>query len=169
MNLHIKIFACIFLMSLSADIFSQQKIAYIDADAIIKSMPDYRIIRGELEIFQKQWLKQLDEEKKAIAHFYTSIIERVKRGELTPQEQQDAENELQKKQQVLEQRTNEADQQLLAKEKLLSKSMYDKFEAALKSVAKANNYTYVFDKKLLRYYAGGIDASEKMKKALKIE
>lgn len=163
-----KILFIFFFVAWATAVHAQKSIAFVDADAIIKAMPEYKISRSELEIFQKQLLKQLDEEKRAIATFYTEVIEKVKTGSLTTKEQQDAEVQLQKKQEILELKTNEADQRLLVKEKSLSKPMYDKFEAALERVAIANKYEYIFDKKLLRYSLGGIDATEKMKKELKI-
>ena len=49
--------------------FGQYKIAYVDADEVIKAMPEYRVVKNELETFQKQLLKDLDEEKKSIAKF----------------------------------------------------------------------------------------------------
>ena len=59
---------------------------------------------------------------------------------MTPKQQQDAEAELQERQVKLEEKTNNADRKLVAKERALSKPMYDKFENAVKQVAKSNNY-----------------------------
>ena len=145
--------------------FGQYTIAYVDADEVIKAMPEYRVVKNELETFQKQLLKELDEEKKSIAKFYTEVIEKVKQGALTPKQQQDAEAELQERQVKLEEKTNNADRKLVAKERALSKPMYDKFESAIKKVAKNNNYAYIMDKKFVMY-AGGADATEKLKKAV---
>ena len=114
--------------------------------------------------FQEGLVKELDEEKRAIAKYYTEVIEQVKKGALSPKQQQDAEAELQRKQAELEKKTADADQKLLKKEQSLTKPIYEKFDAALKTVAKANGYTYILDKKLLMYSAGGIDATDKLKK-----
>ena len=144
----------------------QNSIAYIDTDEVLKAMPEYRNTQVTLEIFQKQLLKQLDIEKKAIATYYTQIIEEVKMGALSTKQQQEAEEKLQKMQQGLEEQTNEADRQLLAKERALSKPMYEKFEKGIVAVAKKNAYAYILDKKALMAYGGGIDATEKLKKEL---
>ncbi len=85
---------------------------------------------------------------------------------MSPKEQQDAEEQLQQKQRVLKQKTAEVNQRLQLREKELTKPIYDKFEKALKKIAIANAYTYIFDKKLLVYSLGGIDATDKIQKAL---
>lgn len=144
----------------------QHSMAYIDTDEILKAMPEYRSTKIALEIFQKQLLKQLDTEKKAIAKYYTQVIEDVKMGILSTKQQQEAEVKLQKMQQDLEEQTNNADRQLLAKERALSKPMYEKFEKGIATVAKKNDYAYILDKKALMAYGGGTDATEKLKKEL---
>jgi outer membrane protein len=144
----------------------QHSIAYIDTDEVLKAMPEYRNTEVALEILQKQLLKQLDAEKKAIAKYYTEVIEDVKIGALTAKKQQEAEVTLQKMQQGLEEKTNDADRQLLAKERSLSKPMYEKFEKGIATVAKKNGYAYILDKKALMAYGGGTDATEKLKKEL---
>jgi outer membrane protein len=144
----------------------QHSMAYIDTDEILKAMPEYRSTKIALEIFQKQLLKQLDTEKKTIAKYYTQVIEDVKMGILSTKQQQDAEVTLQKMQQGLEEQKNNADRQLLAKERALSKPMYEKFEKGIATVAKKNGYAYILDKKALMAYGGGTNATEKLKKEL---
>ena len=47
--------------------------------------------------------------------------------------------------------------------------MYEKFNEALKSIAKSSNYAYILDKKLLLYSEGGEDATQKLKTALGVQ
>lgn len=154
------------LLGTIVSVQGQHSIAYIDTDEVIKSMPEYRSTEVALETFQKQLLKQLETEKKTIAQYYTEVIEKVKAGALTSKQQQEAEVRLQKMQEELENKTNEADRQLLAKERALSKPMYDRFEKGIASVAQKNGYAYILDKKALMAYNGGTDATEKLKKEL---
>lgn len=144
----------------------QYTMAYIDTDEVLKAMPEYKNTKVALEIFQKQLLKQLDTEKKAIAKYYTQVIEDVKMGALSTKQQQEAEAKLQKMQQDLENQTNDADRQLLAKERALSKPMYEKFEKGIETVAKKHGYAYILDKKALMACEGGTDATGKLKKEL---
>lgn len=152
----------------SVNAWAQDKIAYVDTDEVIKSMPDYTTTQKSLETFQKKLVEELDTEKRTIAKFYTEVIEQVKAGLLTAKQQQEAEDKLQKMQADLQARTNQADQRLAAKEKSLTAPLYEKFEAALKAVAQKNSYMYILDKKLMLYSAGGIDATKQMKKQLGI-
>lgn len=153
-------------LGLSFSSMAQTKIAYIDTDVVIRAMPEYKATQSQLETFQKQLVAQLDAQKKSIAQYYTKVIEQVKRGELTTKQQQEAELKLQQMQTDLQEKTADADKKILAKEKVLSEPMYDKFEKGIASVAQKNGYMYIFDKKLLMYATGGIDATAKLKKEL---
>lgn len=156
----------ILLFCMAFTMQGQYSMAYIDTDEVLKAMPEYRSTQVALEIFQKQLLKQLDTEKKTIATYYTQVIADVKMGALSAKQQQDAEVKLQKMQQDLDEQTNDADRQLLAKERALSKPMYEKFEKGIVTVAQKNGYAYILDKKALMAYEGGTDATEKLKKEL---
>lgn len=152
----------------SVNLWAQDKIAYVNTDEVITSMPDYKTTQKSLETFQKKLVEELEAEKRTIAKYYTEVIEQVKAGMFTAKQQQMAEEKLQKMQTDLQARTNQADQRLAAKEKSLTGPLYEKFEAALKTIAQKNNYTYILDKKLMLYSAGGIDATSQMKKQLGI-
>lgn len=154
------------LLFSSAGLWAQGKIAYVDTDELITAMPAYKTTQKSLETFQKKLVQELEEEKRAIAKYYTGVIEQVKQGTITPKQQQEAEAKLQKMQADLQLKTNQADQRLLDKEKSLTAPLYEQFEEALATVAKQNNYSYILDKKLMLYAAGGIDATAQMKKQL---
>lgn len=156
------------LLSLGTIVQAQQVIAYVDADAVLKAMPAYRNTRQSLETFQAQLLKELEAEKRSIAQYYTQVIEQVKRGELSTQQQSEAQEKLQQLQADLQGKTEQADQRLLDRERNLSKPMYDAFEKALRAVAQRYNYTYILDQKLVHSVHGGIDATAQLKKQLGI-
>lgn len=155
-----------FLLFSSAGLWAQGQIAYVDTDEVITAMPDYKTTQKSLETFQEKLVQELEEEKRAIAKYYTGVIEQVKLGTITPKQQQEAEAKLQKMQTDLQLKTNQADQRLLDKEKSLTAPLYQQFEEALAAVAKKNSYSYILDKKLMLYSGGGIDATEQMKKQL---
>jgi len=168
MRIPLKIFllCCFFWTAMTTVVSAQDKIAYVSVEDVIQAMPEYKLIQSQLETFQEQLVKQLEDEKHAIAKYYRGVMEKVKQGALSPKEQKDAEAELQKRQGILDKNTSEADKKLVAKEQALTKPVYEKFTEALKSVAKANGYTYIMDKKLTMYSAGGIDATDKLKKEM---
>ena len=47
--------------------------------------------------------------------------------------------------------------------------MYEKFNEAMKTVAKANGVAYIFDKKMMLYSEGGEDLTTKLKAQLGIQ
>lgn len=163
----VSLFVCLFLITVVTHLQAQySKVAYVDTDEVIKSMSAYRTTQKSLETFQKKLVEELAAEKRTIAKYYTEVIDQVKAGLLTPKQQQEAEQKLQKMQSDLQLRTTQADQRLLDKEKALTAPLYEQFENALTVVAKKNNYMYILDKKLILYTGGGIDATGQMKKQL---
>jgi outer membrane protein len=95
-------------------------------------------------------------------------MQQAQAGTMSPAQQKEAEGKLQKMQEDLQKKAADAEKQLVDKEAALSKPLYDKLNGAIKSVAAANKYSYIVDKKLLLYSDGGIDATPKLKSQLGI-
>ena len=125
--------------------------AYVDADLVIHSMSEYQVVNMELEKYQAKLVQKLEAEKKSIAVFYTDVIDEVKKGVLSPKEQENAQKELQEKQVKLEELKESIDILLLQKEKELSHPLYLKFEAILKKVAQDKKIDLILDKKFLHF------------------
>ncbi len=159
-----------FTSLISNSIFAQgQKIAYVDPDAIILNMPEYKAAKSELEQYQSILQKQLEGEQAKVQQYYTDVMTKAQRGELSPAQQKTEEEKLMKMQEELQKKALKMEEDMAKKEKDLTQPMYDKFNEALKSVAKANNFAYIFDKKLLLYSEGGEDATEKLKTQLGVQ
>lgn len=143
-----------------------QKIAHVDADAIIPAMPEYKAAKSQVEAYSKQLQKSLEAEQTQMQQYYQEVMQKAQSGGMAPVEQQQAEEKLKAMQEGLQKKAMEADQKLANKEGELTEPLYKKFNDALETVAKANGYAYIFDKKLLLYSDGGIDATAKVKEAL---
>lgn len=156
------------LMAFSTNSYAQQKIAYVDADQILPNMPEFKRAKAEVESYRKILEKQLEGKQAAMQQYYADVMAKVQGGTMPPVEQKAAEEKLAKMQEELQQLAGKADKDLIKKEQDLTKPLYEKFESALKTVAKANSYAYVLDKKLLLYEGGGIDATAKVKAQLGI-
>jgi outer membrane protein len=156
------------LMAFSTNTYAQQKIAYVDADQILPNMPEYKRAKAEVESYRKILEKQLEGKQAEMQQYYADVMQKVQTGGMAPVEQKAAEEKLAKMQEELQRLALKADEDLLKKEQDLTKPLYEKFEAALKAVAQANQYAYVLDKKLLLYDGGGIDATSKVKAQLGI-
>ncbi|AFC23242.1 OmpH family outer membrane protein [Saprospira grandis] len=156
------------LLFLAATPLSAQKMAHVDGDAIIPNMPAYKRAKAEVESYGKILQKQLEAESKKVQDFYTSTMEKAQQGLLSPAQQKQAEEQLQKMQQALQQKSAEAERSLAKKEQDLIKPLYEQFNKALTDVAAENGYSYIMDVKLIMYSEGGIDATSKVKAKLGI-
>lgn len=157
-----------FVLFASQSAIAQQKVAYIDSESIIPLMPEYVRAKSEVEAYGKQLERQLKSKEEAMAKYYQDIMAKAQNGELTPKQEEEAQAALAKMQEDLQKAAAQADESLVAKEAELTKPMYEKFDSALKAVAKAKGYSYILDKKLLLYSEGGIDATSELKTQLGI-
>lgn len=154
------------LMLSAAGMNAQQKVAHVDSDAIIPLMPEYQRAKSEVEAYSKQLQKQLESKQTKMQQYYQQVMAQAEAGTLTAAAEQEAQTKLMQMQEDLQKAAAQADESLMKKEAELTKPMYERFDAALKTMCKAQGYSYVFDKKLLLYYDGGIDATSKLKAQL---
>lgn len=160
------LFFCFSLFALAPQADAQ--IAYVDMEQIIESMPDYKRVKSEFESYEKVLGKQLQAEVKKMEDYYASVMQQAQAGTMSPAQQKEAEAKLQKMQEDYQKKEADAQKQLIDKKTALTKPLYDKFNAALKAVAIANGYKYIFDKQTILYSDGGIDATPKLKSQLGI-
>jgi outer membrane protein len=153
-------------MSLSAQ---NQKIAYVDPEQIIPNMPEYKAAKSELEQYQNILKKQMEGEQAKMQQYYTDVMTKIQRGELSPAQQKTEEDKLMKMQEELQRKGMKMEEDMGTKELDLTKPMYEKFNEAVKAVAKANGFSYIFDKKMMLYSEGGEDATAKLKAQLGIQ
>lgn len=161
------LFVCCAIIGIQQSANAQTAIAYVDAEAIVEAMPEYKNARSELEALSKVLEKQIQEEGVKIQTFAETTEKN--RANLSPKALQDAGEQLQKMQEDLQSKMKAADEVLADKEAELTKPMYDKFNAALKAVAKANGYIGIFDKQTLLSSELGVDATAKLKTQLGIQ
>lgn len=122
---------------------AQSKIGYINFDAIIGQLPEYKTVKSQLDIYQKQFIDQLTamnnelqtkgQEFQKTSTTMTDAIRSAKQSEL---------QDIQKRMQDYQ---NDAQQKVEAKTNELSKPLVDKVRAAVTEVAKEKGYTYVFN------------------------
>ena len=145
-----------------------QTIAFVVSEDIVQQMPTYKKAKAELEAYSKQLQAMLEQKRSEMERYYNDVSVRSQNGTLTPRQQQEAETKLQQMQASLQEEAAKADQKLAQKEQEITKPLYQQLDAALKKVAQKNKYTYIFDKKILLYSEGGIDATAKVKAELGI-
>jgi outer membrane protein len=132
-------------------------------------MPEAKAAKSELEQFKSILEKQLEGEQAKAQQYYADVMKKIQEGSLTPLQQKSEEEKLMKMQEDLQKKAAKMDEDLQSKQLEMYKPIEDKFDAALKTVAKANGYSYILDKKLLLYSDGGEDATAKVKSQLGVQ
>jgi len=122
---------------------AQSKIGYVNFGAVITTMPEYKTVKSQIDIYQKQFIDQINvmntelqtkgKEFQTQSATMTDAVRTAKQTEL---------QDIQKRMQDFE---NNAQQQVDAKSNELIKPLSDKARAAVAAVAKEKGYTYVFD------------------------
>lgn len=168
MNKKLQFLVLFFALLLTAAQVEAQTIAYVQSENIVQAMPEYKSAMANAEAYGKQLQKQLQEQEQNLMKYYQDVMQKAQNGQLSPAQQKEAEQKLAKMQQELQVAVADAEKRLAEKEQSLLKPIYDKFDTALKAVAKSNGYNYILDKKLLLYSTGGIDATDKVKSQLGI-
>ncbi|MDB4903007.1 MAG: outer membrane protein 26 precursor [Mucilaginibacter sp.] len=122
---------------------AQTKIGYINFQGLITQMPEYKTIRSQIDIYQKQFIDQLTAMNNELQ---TKGQEFQKTGtSMTDAIRSAKQSELQDIQKRMQDYQNDAQQKVDAKTNELSKPLIDKARAAVTAVAKEKGYTYVLD------------------------
>lgn len=124
-------------------LFAQAKFGYINSDELLSIMPEVRKADSSLQLFAKSYQDQLEEMGKEyqrkVQDFQgqeKNMTEAVK--EVKIKEIQQLEERIQSTQQS-------AQEKVARKKEELYSPILEKADKAIKDVAKANNYDYVFD------------------------
>jgi outer membrane protein len=151
----------------TADV-SAQKFGHLNANDLLSSMPQTKTANSQLESFSKQKQKEVEAKGKALSDFYVNTMKKIKGGELSPMQQQQAEVDLQRKQQELQKFEYDAQEAIMKKQSDLFQPIVDKVNAAIKKVGQDNGYAYIFDSGLgaLVHFEDSEDVTPLVKKEL---
>ena len=151
------------LLTLGMGVAKAQKIASMDYESVLSSMPEAKKLTTDLETFSKAKGDELN--KQAVA-FEAEVIAYQQTGAtLTEAQRKAKEEELGKKQQNLQQLQATAQNDLAQRRETALKPIIDKINAAVEKVSKANSFDFVLDASAL-IYKGGADATPLVKKEL---
>lgn len=128
---------------------AQSKIGFVDADSVLRALPEAKQKQEELKAYGEQLQAALSEKQKT---FETKYNEYTKNGpNLPPLLRQDKEKELQQLSADIQEFEQKAQQDLSQQESVLMQPILTKVQAAIKTVAKANTYAYIVPKSVLLY------------------
>lgn len=123
-----------------------QKFAHFDSNAVVQALPEYTTVQNELQALGKQYdddLKRTQEEFQKKRDEYEKV-----RETLLENMRQRREQELRELAERFEQMRQDYSVEFQKAQAEKIKVLQDKVEAAVKSVAEAGGYVYVFDTSL---------------------
>jgi outer membrane protein len=138
----IKIVAVLLLM-LTASGINAQKFAHINSQELLAAMPESDSAQAAIERLANNFQQQLEEMQVELNKKYDDYVNN--RDKYTDLIRQTKESEITDLNQRIQQFQDIASQELQNKRTELLRPILDKANGAIKSVAQANSYIYVFD------------------------
>ncbi len=144
------------------------KLGHIDRQALMLALPERKDAESKMQAFASQ----LDTKLKAMGDEYTAKMNevRTKFDSMTQTEKEAAQRELGEMEQRITTAQENAKEDLGKQEQELMAPMLARTDKAIKEVATANGFAYIFDTStgLVLFYDGGEDIMPLVKKALNI-
>ncbi len=132
------------LLSAQTDLLSQ-KFGHINSGNLLSELSETKSAEKELETYQKQLLKPLETEQAAFDEKANLFQKEYAEGKYSQKEAEAKYAVLQKEQEGILKRRQEAEQKLLAKRDELIKPIFTRVEKAIQEVGKEHNFTFIFD------------------------
>ncbi len=124
-------------------VFAQAKLGYINSDELLSVMPEVKKVDSALALFAKSYQDQLEEMGKE----YQKKVQDFQAQEKTMTEamKEVKVKEIQQIEERIQTTQQSAQEKVTKKREELYSPVLEKADKAIKEVAKANNYDYVFD------------------------
>lgn len=136
---------CVFALVLVANLASAQKYGHMNMGNFLESLPAVTDANKELQKFGARFETRLDSLEKALQVFYNEVNQKANSGLLTRIQMEEAQKQLDVKQNQLKAESQVAEEVLAKKRQELLEPILKKVEDTVKVVAKENNYVMVFD------------------------
>lgn len=162
------ILLCGLVLFSSTSVQAQDRLAYVDSETLVASMPDYKAAEKQLADYTAQKEAQIKQKYESLQQAATVLQQRVDALTITQQEVQAEQQRLMQEEQVIQQAAVNAEIEIRQKQQNLLTPIQDKAMAAIKSVADELGYNYVIDVStgVLLYYPPGSDITEQVKARL---
>ncbi len=124
-----------------------QKYAYIDSEYVLDNIPEYHDAQDELNSWSEKWQKEIDTLYSQIDHLYKKYqAEKVLLPDDVKKKREDEIVKKESEMKALQQKYFGPQGELYKKRKELVQPIQEKVYNAIESLAKTNNYAFVFDK-----------------------
>ncbi len=126
---------------------AQQRIAYIDSEAVLDQITEYRTVQSNLDNLAQQWQTELDELQREV----DALVRDYEARELlfTDEERERKQQEIDAKKQEFESRRVQRfgpEGELFREQQRQMRPVQERVLEAIDTVAEEENYDYVFDK-----------------------
>lgn len=139
-----------------------QKYGHLNFGNLLALMPETAAAEAEMQAFRDQLNAEADTLAKAFQEKYLAAIEEVQSGTLSPLQQQQKQEELQKEQEKLAKYEQESSQKMQARRSELLEPIVTKAETAIQEVARENGYVMIFDTSVMNAVLFAQDADDVM-------
>lgn len=168
MNMKKSLIALCLLLTCYMGAQAQPKLGHIDRQGLMFALPERKDAEAKMQAFAKQ----LDDKLKAMGEEYKAKLAEVQSrfDSMTQTEKEAAQRELAEMEQRIQTAQENAKEDLAKQEQELLAPMVERTDKAIKDVANANNFTYIFDSStgMVLFYDKGEDIMPLVKKALGI-
>lgn len=137
------LFACFMLVANNG--MAQTKIGHLDFAELLQGLPEWQTAQKEIQTFLEMKKKDLAAKEQALIDDYNKLLEQDNKGLLTPLDKQKKGDEIQKRQESLQQEGSKAEEELDAKRTTLTDPIRKKANDAIAAVAKEKGYNYIID------------------------
>lgn len=130
------------------------KIAYADADSILRALPETAEQQKRLEAYAKQWedqLKKLEADYKAKIQDFTEYQKNTPQADIIPKILQDKAQDVQALEQRIQQEQQDAQRDVQNKEQQLLSPLLEKIKISIDETAKEKGYSFVVPANVLLY------------------
>jgi outer membrane protein len=152
---------------------AQQRVAYIDSEAVLDQITEYRTVQANLDRLAQQWQAELDQLQREVDELvrdfearellFTETERERKRSEIAAKEQELTSKRIQR---------FGPEGELFREQNRQMRPVQERVLAAIEEVAEAEDYDYVFDKSgdfLFLYARPQLDISDLVLEELGIE
>ena len=141
-----KLLILVSFLFLAGTSFAQAgKYGYLNFGNVVAMMPDTKAADATLEAYQKQLVAKGEEMAKAFQTDYAKLVQDVQAQSLSPKQQAEREQALQKKQQEILAYEQEVIKKVQIRREELLKPIVEKVQKAVEDVGKENGYKMIFD------------------------
>lgn len=146
-----------------------QKYGHTDAQSMLTELTDYKLAEDSLKKFAAQLEAEMESQIKMYQQRVADFEKAKAAGLFSPEIEQSRIQELQEKQQRMQEYQVNAQNMIQQRETQLLEPMIKRVKDAIEKVATDNKYNYIFDPNVLLYSAGGDDIGPLVKKELGIQ